>query len=228
MPGAAFARGESVVLRTVETEDVAFLQRWRNHPDVRRPLTDADPRNGEQVAEYVENRVSGDGDGFGFVVCARDREAARRRLREYDGATPALEYGDDEGGEGDAADDRPVPVGTVHMPWIRQPHASGMIMYWIAPPHHGHGYVTEATGLLLEYAFDERRIAKATAIVLETNEGSQRVLEKLGFEREGVHRRETFVDGERRDNYRYGLLADEWRARSDGRPAPARTRRRTD
>jgi RimJ/RimL family protein N-acetyltransferase len=184
MPGPVFAEGDSVTLHTIEEEDIEFLQRGRNHPDIRRPLTDVEPQNGEQFREQFENSISGDGDGFGFLICRTEDE-------------------DDEEAE-------PQPVGAVHVPWVRTKHGSGMLMYWVMPEHQGNGYVTEATRLVLDFAFEERRLAKVYAIVLESNVGSQRVLEKLGFEREGVHRKETFVDGERRDNYRYGLLADEW------------------
>ena len=184
MPGPVFAEGESVALHTIEEEDLEFVQRGRNHPEVRRPLTDVDPRNGEQIQEYFENRVSDDGDGFGFLICVSEQS---------EGTSP-----------------EPVPVGAVHIPWIRGKHGSGMLMYWVLPEHWGNGYVTEATELILDFAFEERRLAKVSAVVLESNVGSQRVLEKLGFEREGVHRKETFVDGERRDNYRYGILAEEW------------------
>lgn len=130
-------------------------------------------------------------------MCSKNREAAAERA------------------DADLDPDEPVPVGAVHMPWIRQPHGSGMFLYWIAPPQQGNGYVTEATELMLDYAFGERRIAKARAVVLDSNTGSQHVLEKLGFTREGVQRREAFVDGERRDIYQYGLLAEEWLDASD-------------
>jgi len=85
-----------------------------------------------------------------------------------------------------------------------------MLMYWIAPPYQGNGYVTEATALALDWAFGTRGLAKVWAMVIEPNVASQRVLEKLGFVREGVHRKETLVDGERTDNLHYGLLAEEW------------------
>jgi len=48
------------------------------------------------------------------------------------------------------------------------------------------------------------------ARVLDPNEGSKRVLEKVGFEREGTLRDQVFVSGEHVDVGRYGLLADEW------------------
>jgi RimJ/RimL family protein N-acetyltransferase len=191
MPGPVFATGDTVSLHTIEEEDLDFLQRGRNHPEIRRPLTDVDPQNGEQIREYFEKDISDD-DGFGFLICVDEATAGT------DAPQPASGVADAQ------------PVGAVHVPWIREKHGSGMLMYWVLPEHQGNGYVTEGTELLLDYAFAERRLAKVYAIVVETNTGSQRVLEKLGFQREGVQREETFVDGERRDNYRYGLLADEW------------------
>jgi RimJ/RimL family protein N-acetyltransferase len=196
VPGPVFATGDTVSLHTIEEADLDFLQRGRNHPEIRRPLTDVNPRNGEQIREYFENSVSSD-DGFGLLVCVDEATV------DSDSPQPAS-----------SADDA-RPVGAVHVPWIRDKHGSGMLMYWVLPEHQGNGYVTEGTELLLDYAFAERRLGKVYAIVLETNESSQRVLERLGFQREGVQRKETFIDGERLDNYRYGLLADEWLDDSD-------------
>jgi RimJ/RimL family protein N-acetyltransferase len=49
---------------------------------------------------------------------------------------------------------------------------------------------------------------------------SARVLEKLGFMREGTLREDCVVNGEVSDSWVYGLLAREWRPSSE--PAPAR------
>ena len=225
MPGPVFAEGDTVTLRTIEEADLDFLQRGRNHPEIRRPLTDADPRNGEQIREYFENSVSND-DGFGFLICVADqREATEeasserrspsdrssgRSPREDGDEGPASSTEADEDDDRDEESEDPTPVGAVHVPWIRSREGVGMLMYWVLPEHQGNGYVTEATELALDYAFGERRLAKVFAHVLVPNEGSWHVLEKLGFQREGRQRKESFVDGERVDTYRYGLLAEEW------------------
>lgn len=182
MPGSVFASGERVTLRTIEEEDLDFLGRFRNHPDIRIPLTDSDVRNRNQLEEYFEEQISDD-DGINLLVCL------------------------DEGGD---ENEDTEPVGEVAIPWIRDTHGTGMLMYWIAPAHQGEGYVTEASKLLLDYAFRERRLHKIWAHVIESNPGSQRVLEKLGFTEEGRLREECFVDGEFEDMYRYGLLAEAW------------------
>jgi RimJ/RimL family protein N-acetyltransferase len=65
---------------------------------------------------------------------------------------------------------------------------------------------------MCRYAFEERRLDKVVAEAYATNPGSRRVLEKVGFREEGVHRQEAFVGGERVDLVHFGLLAEEFEA----------------
>jgi len=67
MPGPVFLRGERVDLHTVESDDVAFLQRLVNDPDVRETLGSVRPYNERKQAEWFESL---DPDDFAFVVCA--------------------------------------------------------------------------------------------------------------------------------------------------------------
>ncbi|TYT63288.1 GNAT family N-acetyltransferase [Natrialba swarupiae] len=85
------------------------------------------------------------------------------------------------------------------------------IGYWLAPDHHEQGYGTEAAELVVAYGFDQLGFHRIEARVFEFNEPSQRLLESIGFSREGVHRDAWFADGEHQDTYWYGLLAGEWR-----------------
>ena len=86
----------------------------------------------------------------------------------------------------------------------------GELAYWVAPDEQGQGYATEASRVLLAHCFDRLGLHKVVARAFASNEGSQRVIEKLGFTREGTFRNEVFLDGEWEDYYRYGLLAAEW------------------
>lgn len=108
--------------------------------------------------------------------------------------------------------DEVEPVGTIGLKPPNQTWGTAEVGYMVAPEHWANGYCTEAVALLVEYAFVERRLEKVYATVYDGNEGSTRVLEKNGFTREGRHRSEAFVDGERVDVLRYGLLAEEWEA----------------
>jgi len=82
----------------------------------------------------------------------------------------------------------------------------------------GHGYATEAIGELLRYLFEERGKHKVAADCDTRNDASWRLLERLGFVREG-ELRESFRDGEAwASEYLYGLRAADWRARNHTAP----------
>lgn len=102
------------------------------------------------------------------------------------------------------------PVGSVTMKPPNDAWAVAEIGYFVDPDEWGNGYATAAVDLLASYAFRERGLAKLTATVFATNPASATVLERVGFVHEGTFRKEAFVDGERVDGERYGLLADEY------------------
>lgn len=95
--------------------------------------------------------------------------------------------------------------------WVKQQDwGSAELGYSLDPAAWNNGYMTDAVRELCAYGFEERRLHKMIARAYETNPASQRVLEKVGFEREGVLRDEAFVQGEYVDMYRYGLLVEEF------------------
>ena len=64
---------------------------------------------------------------------------------------------------------------------------------------------------MLRYAFETLRLHKVRADVAVGNVASARVLEKLGFQREGLLREDRPVGGAFVDHWRYGLLTQEFR-----------------
>jgi len=79
----------------------------------------------------------------------------------------------------------------------------------------GQGYGREATHLLLGYAFDHLDLARVGASVLEYNNAAVRALERSGFVAEGRDRAAVFIDGQRHDRLRFGLLRQEYGALRD-------------
>jgi len=75
----------------------------------------------------------------------------------------------------------------------------------------GHGYATEAAGALLAWGFDAWDLNRVQAETDTRNLASARVLEKLGFVREGTLREDCVVNGEVSDSWVFGLLRREWR-----------------
>ena len=76
--------------------------------------------------------------------------------------------------------------------------------------HQGKGYGYEAMQLALQFAFDELNLHRVQLTVFSYNEHAIALYEKLGFQREGVHREHLQRDGKRYDMYLYGLLRSEW------------------
>ncbi len=78
------------------------------------------------------------------------------------------------------------------------------------PTYWNEGYATEATNLLLKYAFEELGLNKLKAYIFSPNTGSYSVAEKAGFKRVGTIRNEGYVDGKYVDGYVYRIFRDEW------------------
>jgi len=82
------------------------------------------------------------------------------------------------------------------------------IGYWLAKPYWGRGIMTAVVKRACQYAFDVWGLAKITAHVFLFNAASARVLEKCGFQQEGLLRQHHLKDGQLIDAYLYGLLRD--------------------
>jgi RimJ/RimL family protein N-acetyltransferase len=78
----------------------------------------------------------------------------------------------------------------------------------------GHGYMTEAAAAVLEWAYETLDLNRVQAETDTRNVASARVLEKLGFVREGTLREDCVVDGDVSDSWVYGLLRREWQLSS--------------
>lgn len=76
----------------------------------------------------------------------------------------------------------------------------------------GKGYATEATRLMVRYAFETLNLNRVWLHVFEYNAAALRVYEKVGFRREGVLRQHHFRDGRYWDTIPMALLREEWQA----------------
>lgn len=92
------------------------------------------------------------------------------------------------------------------------------IGYCLREAAWGQGYATEAVRAMLQWAYGTLDLNRVEAELDTRNAASARVLEKLGFVREGLRREDCIVDGEVSDSWIYGLLRREWEA---GHPGPS-------
>jgi RimJ/RimL family protein N-acetyltransferase len=85
------------------------------------------------------------------------------------------------------------------------------IGYFLVLSERGKGYCTEAVQLMVDYLFLSKDIPKILTLTHIENIASQKVLEKTGFKREGLLRKELFMWGKWVDSYRYSILREEWK-----------------
>lgn len=96
--------------------------------------------------------------------------------------------------------DGPV-LGTVNYTSIvRGPFQACHLGYQIARSHEGRGLMGEALRATNAYAFEVLRLHRIMANYRPENERSARLLERLGFQREGLARDYLFIDGAWRDH----------------------------
>ena len=84
------------------------------------------------------------------------------------------------------------------------------LSYDIGRPYWGQGIVPEAARALLRHAFEGMGMNRVQASVLPEAAASAKVLEKLGFHREGVLRESGYWKGRFWDKITYSLLKREW------------------
>lgn len=87
--------------------------------------------------------------------------------------------------------------------------------YWLGADDWGQGLATEAGSAMVDFGFRELELARIYAQVLEGNEPSCHVLEKLGLLREGVRRSHVRRGRKLCDVIMFGLLRAEWAMRAN-------------
>lgn len=112
-------------------------------------------------------------------------------------------------------------TGFVRIDWLNRVAETGTLIG--TKDRWGQGYGTESKELLLAYGFDTLDLHRIESRVIAYNARSAGHLLRTGFVDEGRDRQAVFRDGRRWDVLRYGLLAEEWRARrASGESPPAR------
>lgn len=131
------------------------------------------------------------------------RAGFRRRLRRYryeisnDLAYPFLVFR--------ASDD--VLLGGITLANVRRGIVqAGTLGYWIGAPFAGQGYMTRALRVLLPDLFRDLRLHRIEAACLPSNVASIRLLERAGFQREGLAREYLCINGSWQDHLLFGRL----------------------
>lgn len=101
-------------------------------------------------------------------------------------------------------------LGGLTIGYIRRGAAqSCMIGYWMGEAHAGQGHMLAALNIAIPYIYGQLQLHRIEAACIPENRKSIRLLEKAGFEREGLLRKYLKINGEWRDHLMFSRLPDD-------------------
>jgi len=107
--------------------------------------------------------------------------------------------------------DGPKAVGAINLSnFVRGAFHACHLGYSIDAELQGKGLMTRAVARVVDFAFTSLGMHRVMANYLPSNTRSARLLERLGFEREGVARKYLLIDGEWRDHVLTARVNDAW------------------
>jgi ribosomal-protein-alanine N-acetyltransferase len=98
-----------------------------------------------------------------------------------------------------------------HFDW---PNGRAEIGYLLGRAHWGAGYMQEAAAAMVDYAFGTAGLRRLEAEIDPRNDASAKLLERIGFVKEGHLRERWDTKGEVSDSGLYGLLRPDWQRRT--------------
>ena len=101
-------------------------------------------------------------------------------------------------------------IGTCTLYHIDTDNRRGEIGYALGSEHWRRGYMQEALTQLINFCFGSLNLHRLEADVDPKNNSSIKILERLGFRKEGYLRERWLVGGEVHDSLFYGLLVSDW------------------
>ncbi|MCL6285321.1 GNAT family N-acetyltransferase [Ruegeria sp. 2012CJ41-6] len=106
-------------------------------------------------------------------------------------------------------------IGAITLDNIRRgPAQAGTLGYWTGAAHARQGYMREAIGAVVHYAFARLDLSRIEAACLPENAASRGLLERSGFKYEGVAQSYLQIDGRWRTHVLYACLRSDRRGKT--------------
>jgi ribosomal-protein-alanine N-acetyltransferase len=133
-----------------------------------------------------------------------DKTAYRQRLRRY-----AQEIRNDTGYPFFIfrKADHQLVGGLTLAPVRRRVSQTATLGYWMGEAYAGKGLMTEAASAVIKYSFDTLQLHRIEAACLPHNAASARLLEKIGFTREGYARSYLCIADRWQDHLLFAIIA---------------------
>lgn len=105
-----------------------------------------------------------------------------------------------------------VIVGRIALTVTRGAFQNAYVGYWVDGRAQGHGFAAEMLSLTADLAFGPLGLHRLQAAVMPRNTRSLRVVDKVGFRREGLAERYLQIAGAWEDHALFALTREEWQA----------------
>jgi RimJ/RimL family protein N-acetyltransferase len=176
---------ERLSLRPFRDDDLDAYHAIHSRPDVVRYLY-WEPRSWDQTREMLGRRI---------LETQIEREGEGLHLAADLRSTGTL-------------------IGHFNLFYVSEAHHQGEIGFVVHPDHHGRGFATEGAELMLRLGFEGLGLHRIVGRCAARNDGSWRLMERLGMRREAHLIENEFVKGEWSDELVYAMLDREWQARA--------------
>ena len=106
--------------------------------------------------------------------------------------------------------DHQQPLGIVSFHRLQIKQGIGRIGYSLLPEYWHQGYATTAVRMLVSLIFTHTNMERLEAVCSINNPASRRVLEKAGFQYEGIRRKYLRIRDGRVDHHSFAVLKSDW------------------
>lgn len=101
-------------------------------------------------------------------------------------------------------------MGVISLTKLNHQNRNGTLGYWLGHRYWRQGHGTRACELVLDYGFKSLNLHKVHAEILEHNERSIALLERIGFQKEGHLRQNIMKDQKWLDLVIFALFSHQW------------------
>ena len=93
---------------------------------------------------------------------------------------------------------------------VRGSFLSGYLGYYAFVPHNGRGYMMRGLRAVIHRAFRQLRLHRLEANIQAENISSRRLVQRLGFRKEGFSPCYLKIEGRWRDHERWAVTVEDW------------------
>ncbi len=108
-------------------------------------------------------------------------------------------------------------IGVVSLEQLNPHHHNADLGYWLERASWGRGIASEASRLILQFGFETLGLKRIRCAAATMNQRSIRLIERLGFQFEGIARQAELVAGDYLDHRIYALLDSDFAAQAQHR-----------